>query len=89
MDIAMTTKNRKMVRLYADCHLDTETAYYVVSCNGTRFEFKDFAPAARVYKEISKFIEDDTKEEMGRTLEGLLSWLTRSARDLGYKVEKK
>lgn len=89
MDIARTMKNGKTVCLYADCHLDTETAYYIVSCNGTRFEFKDFAPAARVYKEISRVIEDDYNTEMGRTLEGVLSSLARSARALGYKVEEK
>ena len=87
MDIARTMKNGKAVCLYADCHLDTETAYYVVSCNGTRFEFKDFAPAARVYKRISRVIEDDSNTVTGRTLEGVLSSLTNWARALGYTVD--
>lgn len=78
--IAMTNKNGKSVRLTADFHLDTETVYYKVYCDGVTFEFKDFAPAANVYKTLSDRIES------GNYTDNSLKNLVSAARGLGYKV---
>ena len=80
--IAMTTKNGMCVRLSADFHIDTETVEYKVYCAGTRFIFPDFAPAARVYKELSRLIED------GMKLNDRVIRLTSAARLMGYTVEE-
>lgn len=80
--IAMTTKNGKTVRLDADYHIDTGMAEYKVYCAGTRFIFPDFAPAARVYKDLSRIIEDGGKPN-DRVIR-----LTTAARLMGYKVEE-
>lgn len=78
--IATTTKNGQMVRLTADYQLDVEKAVYTVYCNGTEFEFIDFAPAARVYKQLSRRIEEETP------IGALLDNLVKAARALGYTV---
>ena len=77
--IATTTKKGQMVRLTADYQLDVEKAVYTVYCNGTEFEFPDFAPAARVYK-LSRRIEEETP--VGARLDNLV----KAARALGYTV---
>ena len=78
--IAMTTKNGKSVRISADFHLDTEQVYYTVYCEGCTFEFNDFAPAARVYKDLSARIES------GMTFDIMLKNLVSAARMMGYTV---
>lgn len=78
--IATTTKNGQMVRLTADYQLDVEKAVYTVYCNGAEFEFIDFAPAARVYKQLSRRIEE------GDFVGILLDNLVKAARALGYTV---
>ena len=80
--IATTTKNGQMVRLTADYQLDVEKAVYTVYCNGTEFEFIDFAPAARVYKQLSRRIEE------GDFVGILLHNLVKAARALGYTVRQ-
>ena len=79
--IAMTNKNGKSVRLSADFHLDTEKAYYTVYCSGVKFVFPDFAPAARVYKTLSRRIEGEKF-----TVPCLMN-LVSGARALGYNVQ--
>ena len=79
--IAMTTKNGKTVRLSADYHLDTETVYYTVTCDGCTFEFVHFAPAAKVYKTLSVRIE------ASMTISDCLRKLVSAARALGYTVK--
>ena len=81
--IAMTTKNGKTVRLSADYHIDTETVYYTVTCDGCTFEFVHFAPAAKVYKTLSARIE------AGVVIDVLLSNLVSAARAMGYTVRKR
>lgn len=80
--IAMTTHNGMSVRISADFHLDTEQVYYTVYCAGCTFEFKDFAPAARVYKTLSARIESSM------TISDCLRNLERAARAFGYTVRK-
>ena len=82
MMIAVTSKNGNSVRLDADLQLDTEQAYYEVSCSGTRFEFKEFGPAARVYKKLSEAIEN------GGDVEARLKTLVKGARVLGFTVKE-
>lgn len=82
MMIAATSKNGKSVRLNASYFLDTERAYYEVSCSGTRFEFNAFGPAARVYKKLSEVIED------GGDVEARLKTLVNGARVLGFTVKE-
>lgn len=78
--IATTTKKGQMVRLTADYQLDIEKAVYTVYCNGIEFEFIDFAPAARVYKQLSRRIEE------GAPVGALLDNLVKAAMALGYTV---
>ena len=80
--IAMTSKNGKCVRLSADFHVDTEKVYYTVYCSGTTFEFCEFAPAARVYKTLSKRIEGE--EDFSCCLQNLV----KAAKMLGYSVKE-
>ena len=76
----MTNKNGKSVRLSADFNLDTETVYYKVYCDGVTFEFKDFAPAASMYKSFSDRIEHGTYSE------NFLRNRVSAAAVFGYKV---
>ena len=78
--IATTTKNGQMVRLTADYQIDVEKAVYNVYCNARKCEFSDFAPAARVYKQLSRRIEE------GAPVGALLDNLVKAARALGYTV---
>ena len=80
--IAMTNKNGKSVRLTADYHLDTATAYYMVYCEGVTFEFNHFGPAATVYKSLSIRIEG------GTFTDALLKNLIAGARAMGYSVKE-
>lgn len=80
--IAQTIKNGNSVRLSADYHVDTEKVYFTVNCSGTTFEFCEFAPAARVYKTLSKRIEGD--EGFSCCLQNLV----KAARVLGYSVKE-
>ena len=79
--IATTTKNGRCVRLSADFQIDTETVEYKVYCTGIEFIFPDFAPAARIYKDLSRIIED------GRKPDDRVIHLATSARLMGYKVD--
>ena len=76
--IAMTSKDGKCVRLSADFHVDTEKVYY----SGTTFEFCEFAPAARVYKTLSKRIEGEGDFSC------CLQNLVKAAKMLGYSVKE-
>lgn len=78
--IATTIKGTWCVRLSADYNIDTETVNYEVYCAGITFEFPNFAPAARVYKNLSDRIE-------GKTFTvDCINDLVKGARALGYKV---
>lgn len=81
--ISMTNKYGKTVRLSADYHLDTAKAYYYVWCDGTELEFDMFPPAARVYNDLSRLIED------GADITARLKGHIRAARLLGYNVRGK
>ena len=81
--IATTSKNGKTVRLDAEYHIDIAKAYYTVWCEGVELEFDMFAPAARVYKDLSLLIED------GMDFTARLKGHIRAARLLGYKVSGK
>jgi hypothetical protein len=80
--IATTTKNGQMVRLSAEFHIDTGTLEYTVYCKGKTFCFEDFAPAARIYKDLSRLIED------GLDLKARLGHLVNGARLLGFTVKE-
>ena len=80
--IAMTVKNGRCVRLTADYHLDTATAYYRVYCGGVTFEFDHFGPAVVVYNKLSSRIESETF-----TTECLRN-LVKAAREMGYTVKE-
>ena len=80
--IAQTTKNGITVRLSADYQIDVGMAYYYVNCHGVTMEFRDFATAARVYKELSKRIEEGTE------IESILRRLVEAARLLGHTVRE-
>ena len=80
--IAQTTKNGITVRLSADYQIEVGVAYYYVNCHGVTMEFRDFATAARVYKELSKRIEEGTE------IESILRRLVEAARLLGYTVRE-
>lgn len=79
--IAMTSKNGNLARLYADFHLDTANVCFYVTCGKVRFEFPDFAPAARVYKTLSERIESENLTD------ACIKNLVAGARALGYNVE--
>ena len=77
--ISMTTKNGNVVRLSADYQLDVETVEYSVSCGRYVFYFPYFKPAAKVYKELSRRIED------GLDISDYLECLVNSAHNLGFR----
>lgn len=88
--IAQTIKNGKSVCLSADYHVDTEKVYFTVCCFSfdkdrfrTTFEFCEFAPAARVYKSISKRIESEDE-----FLASHIHTLAYASRSLGYSVKE-
>lgn len=78
----MTRENGKSVRLTADYHLDTATAYYRVYCEGVTFEFDHFGPAATVYKSLSNRIEAENFTDTH------LKNLVKGAREMGYTVKE-
>lgn len=80
--IAMTTKNGKTVRLSADHFVDTGTVVYFVYAGGYCFRFHDFKTAARVYKDLSKTVEE------GSSLTMHLKRVASAARMLGYPVDE-
>lgn len=80
--IACTSKNGQSVRLSAEYWVDVGHVYYNVHCNGAMFEFKDFAPAASVYRTLSRKIED------GMDISTLLKNLVKGARILGLTVKE-
>lgn len=80
--IAMTSKGGKMVRLSADFDIDTEKAHFTVYCKGITFEFGEFAPAARVYKTLSREIDE------GCDIAVRLQNLVKGARAMGYSVKE-
>ena len=80
--IAMTVKNGNSVRLTADHHIDTERVDYEVYSEGYTFRFADFAPAARVYKDLSRLIEGGENPNMH------LKRLASGARVMGYEVKE-
>lgn len=80
--IAQTTKNGITVRLSADYQTDVGIAYYYVTHLGVTMEFRDFATAANVYKNISKRIEEGTETK------SILRRLVDAARLLGHTVRE-
>lgn len=80
--IAKTVKNGDAVRLSADYQIEVGMAYYYVNCHGVTMEFRDFATAANVYKNISKRIEEGTE------IESILRRLVEAARLLGHTVRE-
>lgn len=82
MIIATTVKNCVTVRLSSDFQIDVEKVYYTVYCEGYTFEFGDFGPAARVYKNLSEAIEN------GGDVEARLNTLVKGARVLGFTVKE-
>ena len=80
--IAMTNKNGKRVRLSADFQFDTGKAYFRVCCEGVIFEFDQFGPAAKVYKSLSKRLEDENFTDT------YLKNLVAGARAMGYCVKE-
>lgn len=80
--IAKTVKNGDAVRLSADYQIEVGMAYYYVNCHGVTMEFRDFATAANVYKNISKRIEEGTETN------SILRRLADAARLLGYTVKE-
>lgn len=83
--ISLISKNGKSVRLSADYSIDTETAEFTVYSDGTKFIFREFAPAARVFKRLSGAIE---AIEMGGDYKKSLHDLIRCARMMGYEVRE-
>ena len=80
--IATTIKNGKCVRLTADFQLDVEKLTCEVYCDGVTFEFTEFSPAARVYKNLSYRIESETFTSE------YLKHLVAGARAMGYSVKE-
>ena len=80
--IASTIKNGKTVRLSADYFVDTGTVVYSVYAGGYFFRFHDFKTAARVYKDLSKTLEEESSLTMH------LKRVASAARTMGYPVEE-
>lgn len=80
--IAQTTKNGITVRLSAEYHTDVGIAYYYVTHRGVTMEFRDFATAANVYRNIARRIEEGTETE------SILRRLVDAARLLGHTVRE-
>ena len=79
--IAVTSKGENCVWLTSEYHVDLEKAEYSVYCNGTEFQFGDFAPAARSYKALSKVIEEEGDPT------DIVRGMMKAARAFGYAVK--